>query len=153
MHGPNQYSNLIKRGYFHEVAPEDGYKEQYLLVAKNYLADAAQTTTPATKYLLGYEAYYQVVQAILEWFGVRATDRQGHRTVAIQRVSADLGLTAGEIKLMTEFHSRRNESIYRAPLPPVTTQEADAMLALAKKAYASAMAIIQDGQQRLQQDP
>ena len=83
MHGPNQYSNLIKMGYFHEVAPEDGYKEQYLLVAKNYLADAAQTTTPATKYLLGYEAYYQVVQAILEWFGVRATDRQGHRTVAI----------------------------------------------------------------------
>lgn len=142
MQRPSEYDNLIRTGYFHEITPEKGYKEQYLLVAEGYLADASRTTTASTRYLLGYEAYYQIVQAMLEFFGVRATDRQGHRTIAIQRVSVDLGLTPGELKLISEFHSRRNESIYRAPLPPVTEQEAAAMLALTKKAYASAVTIM-----------
>lgn len=138
MQRPSEYNNLIRTGYFHEITPVHRYKEQYLLVAKGYIDDAALTKLPATRYLLGYEAFYQIVQAVLEFFGVRATDRQGHRTIAIQRASVDLGLTPGEIKLISEFHSRRNESIYRAPLPPVTEQEAVAMLALTRKAYASA---------------
>jgi len=135
MERPAEYENLIKAGYFHEVAPTSGFKEQYLKVAEGYLQDAEQSATTATRYLLGYEAYYQIVQAVLERFGVRATDRQGHRTVAIQRVSADLALSPGEIKLITDCHNRRNESVYRAPLPPITVQEADAMLQLAKKAF------------------
>lgn len=138
MQRPIEYENLLKAGYFHEVAPTSGFKEQYLKVAQEYLADATQASATATRYLLAYEAFYQVVQAVLEHFGVRAIDRQGHRTVAIQRVSADLGLSAGEIKLITDYHNRRNESVYRAPLPPITSQEADAMLQLAEKAAQSA---------------
>lgn len=138
MQRPTEYDNLIKAGYFHEVVPTSGFKEQYLKVAEGYLQDAEQASTTATRYLLGYEAYYQVVQAVLEHFGVRATDRQGHRMVAIQRVSADLELSPGEIKLITDCHNRRNESVYRAPLPPITVQEADAMLQMAKKAAQSA---------------
>lgn len=138
MQRPPEYENLIKMGYFHEVAPTSGFKEQYLKVAEGYLQDAAQATTTASRYLLRYEAYYQVVQAVLEHFGVRAADRQGHRTVAIQRVSADLELSPGELKLITDCHNRRNESVYRAPLPPITVQEADAMLQLAKKTFLTA---------------
>jgi hypothetical protein len=114
MQRPAEYAKLIKAGYFHEVAPTSGYKEQYLKVAEAYSQDAERATATATRYLLGYEAYYQVVQAVLEQFGVRATDRPGHRSVAIQRVSADLGLSPGEIKLITDYHNRRNESVYRA---------------------------------------
>lgn len=139
MQRPTEYENLIKADYFHEVTPTSGFKEQYLKVAQGYLQDAERANTTSTRYLLGYEAYYQVVQAVLEHFGVRATDRQGHRTVAIQRVSADLDLSPGEIKFITDCHNRRNESVYRAPLPPITEQEADAMLHLAKKVAQSAL--------------
>lgn len=140
---PAEYDNLISLGCFHNITPEPGYKKQYLKVAADYLADSNQTnTTAVTRYLLGYEAFYQVVQAMLEHFSVRATDRQGHRTLAIQRVSADLGLTSGEIKLISLFHNRRNEYVYRAPLPPVTEQEATSMLTLARKALAQAVAIM-----------
>lgn len=66
MQRPPEYENLIKMGYFHEVAPTSGFKEQYLKVAEGYLQDAAQANTTASRYLLGYEAYYQVVQAVLE---------------------------------------------------------------------------------------
>lgn len=138
MQRPIEYANLVKAGYFHEVAPTSGFKEQYLKVAQEYLEDASHANATATRYLLAYEAFYQVVQAVLENFGVRAIDRQGHRTIAIQRVSADLELSAGEIKLITDCHNRRNESVYRAPLPPITNQEADAMLQLAKKAAEAA---------------
>ena len=58
MQRPTEYDNLIKAGYFHEVAPTSGFKEQYLNVAEGYLQDAAQATTMASFYLLGYEAYY-----------------------------------------------------------------------------------------------
>ena len=138
MQRPPEYDNLIKTGYFHEVAPTHGYKEQYLKVAQAYLTDANQATTAASRYLLSYEAYYQLVQAVLEHFGVRTSDRQGHRIVAIQRVSCDLDLTAGELKLIMDFHHRRNESVYRAPLPPISLQEAHAMHELAKKTFISA---------------
>lgn len=138
MQRPAEYENLIKAGYLHEVAQTSGFKEQYLKVAEGYLQDAERAVATATRYLLGYEAYYQVVQAVLEHFGVRATDRQGHRTVAIQRVSADLELSPGELKLITDCHNRRNDSVYRAPLPPITLQEADAMFELAKKAFLEA---------------
>ena len=140
---PTEYENLISLGYFHNITPEPGYKQQYLKVAQDYLIDSSQTNTAVTRYLLGYEAFYQVVQAMLEHFAVRATDRQGHRTIAIQRVSADLGLTPGEIKLISLFHNRRNEYIYRAPLPPVSEQEAQAMVELANKAVTAAVALMQ----------
>lgn len=141
---PTEYDNLISLGYFHEISPEPGYKQQYLKVAQDYLIDSNQSTTAVTRYLLGYEAFYQVVQAMLEHFSVRATDRQGHRAIAIQRVSSDLGLTPGEIKLISLFHNRRNEYVYRAPLPPVTEDEANAMLKLAQKAVAVALGLTQN---------
>lgn len=138
MQRPVEYENLLKAGYFHEVTPTIGFKEQYLRVAHEYLIDAGRVSATASRYLLAYEAFYQVTQAVLEHFGVRVIDRQGHRAIAIQRVSVDLALSAGEMKLMTDFHRRRNESVYRAPLPPITAQEAEAMLHLAKKATQSA---------------
>lgn len=142
MQRPVEYDGLIRSGYFHEVNSTEGYKEQYLKVAQGYLADAEVASTTASQYLLAYEGFYQVVQSVLEHYSVRASDRQGHRTVAIQRVSADLKMSPGEIKLITDCHARRNESTYRAPLPPISEQEAKAMLQISKKAYEQAKSLI-----------
>lgn len=43
-------------------------------------------------------------------------------------VCADLQLSPGQQKLVTDAHSRRNETVYRAPLPPVSLAEAKAMI-------------------------
>lgn len=125
---PPEYDNLIKSGYFHPVQSTPDYIRQYLQVASGYVADAKSVPHPASKFMLAYEGFYQVVQAVLDFHGVRAADRPGHRIVAIQRVCADLKLSPGQIKLITDAHGRRNETVYKAPLPPISQADADAMV-------------------------
>ena len=83
-----------------------------------------------------------MVQAILEFYNVRTTDKKGHRVVAIQRVCADLKMTPGEQALVTNAHSRRNDTIYRSPFPPASDKEADAMLKIASDALTKARALV-----------
>jgi hypothetical protein len=127
---PAEYDNLVRAGYFHDQPPTPGFLEQYLLVAAQCLDGARNTSHPTPAYLLAYEGFFQIVQAVLEHYGVRAVDRPGHRIVAIQRVCADLQLSPGQQKLITDAHSRRNETVYRAPLPPVSLAEAKAMISI-----------------------
>ncbi|MDQ5878501.1 MAG: hypothetical protein QG638_1233, partial [Pseudomonadota bacterium] len=56
------------------------------------------------------------------------------RVVAIQRVCADLQLSPGQQKLVTDAHMRRNETVYRAPLPPVSLAESKAMIQILEAA-------------------
>lgn len=125
---PVEYDNLIRAGYFHEQPATPGFLAQYLLVAGQCLDGASSAAHATPAYLLAYEGFYQLVQAVLEYHGVRAADRPGHRVVAIQRVCADLQLSPGQQKLVTNAHMRRNETVYRAPLPPVSLAESKAMI-------------------------
>lgn len=92
---PVEYENLIKIGSFKEVTGTPAFVDQYLLSAHELLTDAAGGMGPSSRYLLSYDAFFLVVQAVLESNDVRTTDNKGHRTIAIQRVGADLKLTPG----------------------------------------------------------
>jgi len=128
MSRPPEYDNLIQAGYFHVIHPTPQNVRQYTRVATAYIEDAKRSTHAASQFALAYEAFFQLVQSVLEFHGVRATDRPGHRIVAIQRVCADLKLSPGQVKLITDTHARRNETVYRAPLPPISRADAEAMM-------------------------
>lgn len=75
-----------------------------------------------------YEGYFQLVQAVLEFYAVRAKD--AGRNLVIQRMSSDLLLNAAEFKLIIAAHGRRNATSYQSPFPPVSAAEANALVAI-----------------------
>ncbi len=77
------------------------------------------------------EGYFQVVQAVLEFYEVRTKD--AGRNLAIQRVSASLGVSAPEFAFITKAHERRNGTSYVSPFPPVSKAEAATMLSILAK--------------------
>jgi hypothetical protein len=125
---PDEYQNLVKIGAFYLQPGQAGFKEQHYKTACDLSSDAQVASRPASRYMLGYEALFQLVQAVLVHYGVRASDQRGHRIVAIQRVCGSLGLGPGAIKLISDAHTRRNQTTYTAPLPPITQAEADGMV-------------------------
>lgn len=138
---PPEYENLIKTGSFKAQPGTAKNVTQYLEVASAFVEDAYKVSHPATQYSLAYEGFFQMVQAILEFYDVRTTDQKGHRITAIQRVCADLKMSSGEQALVSSAHMRRNDSIYRSPFPPVSKKEAEAMLTIASAALIKAKAL------------
>ena len=130
---PPEYDNLIKTRAFEPVAPTAGAVAGFLRNAGDYLAtaNAVDTAKPLQIFTMAYEGYFQVVQAILEFHEVRTRD--AGRNLAIQRVSADLGLEPGEIAFIIKAHERRNGTSYTSPFPPVSKAEAAALIAILAK--------------------
>ena len=89
------------------------------------------TGDPYADFRLAYEGYFQVVQAVLEFYEVRTKD--GGRNLAIQRVSTSLGVAAHEVAFITKAHERRNGTSYVSPFPPVSKAEATTMLGILTK--------------------
>lgn len=138
---PPEYDNLVKVGAFADVRQTPGAIGQYLKNASEYL-DAAKSLDqkkPTTVFTMAYEGFYAVVQAVLEFYGVRTKD--AGRNLAIQRVATDLGMAPGEFKLVSDAHGRRNGTTYVSPLPPVTKAEAAALVALLDKYLPQATAL------------
>ena len=133
MNRPREYENRIKNKALEAVEPTPGAIEQYLQNAGNYLAaaEALDTQLSLQAFTLAYEGYFQVVQAVLELYKVRIKD--AGRNLAIQRVSADLELTAPEFSLVVKAHARRNATSYMSPFPPVSRQEAAAFIGILRK--------------------
>ncbi|MHA7683065.1 hypothetical protein [Cupriavidus sp. PET2-C1] len=80
---------------------------------------------------MAYEGYFQVVQAVLEFYEVRTKD--AGRNLAIQRVSTSLGVDSQEFAFITKAHERRNGTSYVSPFPPVSKAEAATMLSILAK--------------------
>lgn len=139
---PVEYENLIQTEYFKDQPGDKKNVQQYLAVASDFVEDAENASHFSTRYTMAYEGFFQVVQSILEFFNVRTTDKKGHRVIAIQRVCADLKMSPGEQALVTQAHTRRNDSIYRSPFPPVSDKEATAMLKIAKDALSKAKTLV-----------
>ena len=78
-----------------------------------------------------YEGYHQLVQAVLEFYEVRT--KESGRALAIQRVSADLKLSAAEMQAVIRAHERRNDTSYRSPFPPLSKADAMTMVAILEK--------------------
>lgn len=76
MSRPNEYDNLIKSKAFESVAPTTGAVDGFLRNAADYLA-AAKALDQAKHlqvFTMAYEGYFQVVQAVLEFYEVRTKD-------------------------------------------------------------------------------
>lgn len=130
---PVEYDNLIKTKAFEAVAATPGAIEGFLGNAADYKA-AADGLDPARHlqvFTLAYEGYFQLVQAILEFYEVRTKD--AGRNLAIQRVSTSLGVNAPEFAFITRAHERRNGTSYVSPFPPVSKAEAATMLSILTK--------------------
>lgn len=141
MSRPPEYDNLIKTKAFEAVAPTTGAIAGFLRNAGDYLA-TAKAVDPAKSlqiFTLAYEGYFQVVQAVLEFYEVRTKD--AGRNLAIQRVSADLGLDPREIAFVIKAHERRNGTSYTSPFPPVSKAEAATLVAVIEKYLPRAYAL------------
>lgn len=138
---PTEYENLIKSKAFEAVAPTAGAAEGFLRNAGDYLA-AAKALDQAKHlqvFTMAYEGYFQVVQAVLEFYEVRTKD--AGRNLAIQRVSTDLKVDTKEFAFITKAHERRNGTSYLSPFPPVSKAEAQTMVAILEKYLPQANAL------------
>ena len=128
MSRPPEYENLIKTRSLEEVAPTPGSVPRYLQNAREYLETVKDVDQKRSLqiFTLAYEGYFQLVQAVLEFYGVRTKD--AGRNLAIQRVSTDLKLETGEFAFITKAHARRNGTSYASPFPPVSSAEAAALV-------------------------
>lgn len=130
---PAEYENLIKTKAFEVVAPTPGAIAGFLRNAVDYKATAEGLDSERHLQVLtlAYEGYFQVVQAMLEFYEVRT--KEAGRNLAIQRVSTSLGVTSQEFAFITKAHERRNGTSYVSPFPPVSKAEAAVMLAILAK--------------------
>jgi len=130
---PAEYENLIKTKAFEAVASTPGAIAGFLRNAADYKAsaDGLDPDRHLQVFTLAYEGYFQVVQAILEFYEVRTKD--AGRNLAIQRVSTSLGVDSREFAFITKAHERRNSTSYVSPFPPVSKAEAATMLGILAK--------------------
>ncbi len=127
---PIEYENLLKTHALEAVTPTAGAVALYLRNASNYLkaAKLLGQDLPMQVFTSAYEGYFQLVQAILEFYEVRAKD--AGRNLVIPRVSSDLKLDAAEFKLVIAAHGRRNATSHQSPFQPVSVAEANALVAI-----------------------
>ncbi|QBQ99739.1 hypothetical protein [Paraburkholderia pallida] len=130
---PAEYENLIKTKAFDVVAPTPAAIAGFLRNAADYkaTAEALEPERHLQVFTLAYEGYFQVVQAVLEFYEVRT--KEAGRNLAIQRVSTSLGVSSQEFAFITKAHERRNGTSYISPFPPVSKAEAALMLSIVTK--------------------
>ena len=141
MQRPIEYQNLIRTGALEEVPQTPGALAQYLANAKNYLTSTKQIDQRLSmqRFTSAYEGYFQLVQAVQEHYGVRA--KGAGRNLVIQRLGSDLRMSPSEMALIIKAHTRRNETTYHSPFPPVSTAEADALVGILEKYIPEAYAL------------
>lgn len=125
-----EYKHLLEIGSFKPAASDPHSIGQFLRTADDMATAAAGPLPDSARFHLAYEGMFNVVMAVLEHHGVRPGDSGGHRVTAIQRVAADLHLAAAKLSALSRLHDLRNRVTYRAPLPPITKADADAMQAI-----------------------
>lgn len=138
---PPEYDNLIRTRAFEEVARTAGAVEGFLKDAAESLevAMSIDVKRPKQRFILAYEGFYALVQAVLEFYEVRTKD--SGRNLAILRAGADLNLDREEIRLVSTAHGRRNDTTYRSPFPPISRAEAQAIIDILEKTLPAAHAL------------
>lgn len=130
-----EYANLVTRGILKAAAKSADSIDQYVKTASDLLADARRpSNSPHGRYLMAYEGLFSLAMAVLEYHGTRPGDGEGHRISALQRFAADLGLTPGQVKTLTDAHTLRNARTYRSPIPPITGAQAQGVVSLLEAA-------------------
>lgn len=124
---PPEYDALIKIGSFKSAVSSEASIHQFLQAAEDMAAATHQPMADSARFLLAYEGMFSVVMAVLEFYESRPGDTGGHRATAIKRVAADLGLDSTRQSVLSRLHDVRNRVTYRAPLPPITKADAEAL--------------------------
>ena len=139
---PATYDALLKIGSFKEAASDPASISQFLRIAEDMTTALSSPQPESAKFLLAYEGMFNVVMAVLEFYEVRPGDSGGHRVTAIRRVADDLRLTPAKQSALGRLHDIRNRVTYRAPIPPITKSDADAMQAILQEMLPAARALI-----------
>ena len=139
---PPEYDGLLKIGSFKEAASNSDSIAQFLRMADDMAAAASAPIPDSARFILAYEGMFSVVMAVLEHHGVRPGDSGGHRVTAIQRVASDLNLNVAKQSVLGRLHDLRNRVTYRAPVPPVTQADAEAMQFILMEMLSAAKALI-----------
>jgi hypothetical protein len=127
---PTEYDNLLKIGQLKEAESSQDSINQFVQIAQDMLVDARTNTRTSTKFYLAYEGMFNIVMAVLEFYGTRPGDGAGHRATTIARVAVDLGLSDEKQSALRRLHELRNRVTYRKPIPPATNADASAMESL-----------------------
>jgi hypothetical protein len=139
---PTEYEALLKIGSFKAAVSSPPAIAQFLQTAQDMLDATGARMPDSAKFLLAYEGMFSVVMAVLEFHEVRPGESGGHRATAIQRVAADLRLDVAQQSVLARLHDMRNRVTYRAPLPPITRADADAMQAVLRALLPAARTLI-----------
>ncbi|NIM42431.1 MAG: hypothetical protein GTN84_14775 [Hydrogenophaga sp.] len=132
----------MKIGSFKEAVTSEASIAQFLRTADDMMAAAQHPMPDSARFFLAYEGMFSVVMAVLEFHGVRPADTGGHRATAIRRVAVDLQLDVSRQSVLGRLHDVRNRVTYRAPLPPITKADADALLAILQEMLIAGKALI-----------
>jgi len=139
---PTEYDNLLKIGQLKEAESTQDSINQFVQIAQDMLADAHTNTRTSTKFYLAYEGMFNIVMAVLEFYGTRPGDGAGHRATAIARVAVDLGLGNEKQSALRRLHDLRNRVTYRKPIPPATNADASAMESLLAEMLPASLALM-----------
>lgn len=131
MQRPATYDPLVRIGSFKEAASEPASIAQFLSTADDMATAITSPQPESARFMLAYEGMFNVVMAVLEFHEVRPGDSGGHRVTAIKRVADDLHLDPAKQSALGRLHDVRNRVTYRAPIPPISKSDADAMQAIA----------------------
>lgn len=140
---PPEYDALIKIGSFKSAITNTGSIRQFLQSAEEMVAATEHPMADSARFLLAYEGMFSVVMAVLEFHEARPGDSGGHRATAIKRVAADLGLAGPKQSVLSRLHDVRNRVTYRAPLPPITKADADALCTILREMLQGARTLFQ----------
>jgi hypothetical protein len=124
---PPEYDNLLRVGHLKKAVSSRESIGQFVRTAEEMKTGAELPMPNSARFFLAYEGMFSMVMAVLEHFEVRPGDGGGHRATAIGRVAADLTLSPAKQSTLTRLHDIRNRVTYRAPLPPISKADADAM--------------------------
>ncbi|WP_105416485.1 hypothetical protein [Neorhizobium sp. T25_27] len=115
--------NLIRIGTFKRTDYIADDVRQYVIYAKEYLADAEKTETTRSRFLLAYEGMHSLSLAVLNRVGVRSEGSDGHRQtafqVALMVIEVD-EVRKGASTAIMGFHRTRNTITYQSPFPPMS---------------------------------
>ena len=112
--------NLVRIGTFKQTDYIADDVRQYVLYAKEYLADAEKSETTRSRFLLAYEGMHSLSMAVLNRIEVRFDGSEGHRQTAFQAALLVIEvdeLRKGASAAIMGFHRTRNAVTYQIAFP------------------------------------
>jgi hypothetical protein len=140
---PQAFENLLKDGTLLETERHQEWIDRYLTVAADMLRDGRRSDNTAHgRYIAAYEGVHSLAMAVLNHYGTRGSDKQGHRSLAFNKLCDVVGVTVDERRAVMAAHGRRNETTYKSPLPPISHKDAETVVGVLENMLPKVTAIV-----------